>query len=617
MARLNRSAEAPDVASPHSSTWRHVGPPRRFIRVSHISRWTLLAGSFLGAATLILFAVASRTDGAEQRPKQVQTTAGSTAVQKAAAHQLIVAAIENANRIAEPRQSAQAYGDIAAAQVRLGDLAAARTNLEVASKAAAQIDNGPLQADTFSAMIKSQAKAGHRAGARTIAEAAKASAAKLPVAAQGWLLSDIAITQAGTGDVAEAKVTASRINDAYATFQAYYRIALLQQSKRDLRGARESIVAAKSAAATIANDHQRWQCYVIVAAVQTYAGDVAGATATATEISDRFAAARAFSEIAQEQAQKGDTAGAVATASRLKDVDGWCKVSAYEKIAKAQAKAGDAVGARKSLEIAKTATELARNESDKASHLQSVAATQAEIGDIAGAMATIGQISDKFIQSHSYTGLAKLQAKAGDKAGARQTFAIAKASAAQIAEKHLIGDACRAVAWGQASVGDIDAARDTAAKISDKGARNLAYYQIVDTQLKAGDIVGVKATAALSGEKGSIWLKIISAQAESGDIPAAIDTAKQVTEAADKESALCSIAIAQAKAANIGDAKATLQKMNVQYWKDWSVCPEIAAAEAAGGDVDGAIEFCNREIVDLLARCRALTHAAEKRLAAP
>ena len=217
---------------------------------------------------------------------------------------------------------------------------------------------------------------------------------------------------------------------------------------------------------------------------------------TAKEISDEFEVGRALGQIAEAQARRGDTAGAVATASRMKDTDGWYKVSAYEKIARAQAKTGDAVGARKSLEAAKAVAASEPNESNKASHLHAVASTQAEVGEISDAKATTAQISDKYEQSHAYTGIAAEQAKAGDRAGAHQTIELAKTSAAQLTDGNTKGDAYRSVAREQAIAGEIDAVRETAAKINDKMDQHYAYYDIVLAQLEAkGCLIPVRPIA--------------------------------------------------------------------------------------------------------------------------
>jgi hypothetical protein len=581
-----------------------------------MGRWTLLVSLVLGSVTLIFSAVALGTDEGDQNPRRARKAALPMAARKAAARQLIAVATKDASIVKKAEEKAWIYAAIGSVHARLGEMAAARKDLKTACEAAAQIANEALQAKVFSGMIVAQAKAGDRVGAGAISEAAQASIAKLPAVTAAYDLSEIARAQAKSGDMAGAKATAAHIGNARPAFQAYYWIASEELYTGNVSGARQTIGAAKSAAATIENENSRWACYSIVAAIQAYAGDAAGAMTTAKEISDQFEAGRALGQIAEAQAKRGDTAGAAATASRMKDTDGWYKVSAYEKIAGAQAKAGDAVGARKSLEAAKVVAASAPRESDKAAHLHSVAENQAEVGDMSGAKATAAQISDKYEQSLAYSGIATKQAKAGDRAGARQTFELAKTSGAQVTEKGIIGDAFRSVARGQAVAGEIDAARETAAKIKDEGDHLRAYYDIVDAQLRARDIAGAKATAALSGEKSSIWLGIMSAQAKRGDVKGAIVTAAEVTDAAEKESALDIIAVAQAKAGNLRDAKATAQRMSEHYWKDW-VCHEIVAAQATTGGVGGAIDFCNHAITDPAARCRALTNAAEELLAAP
>ncbi|HZF25573.1 MAG TPA: hypothetical protein VEZ88_04880 [Steroidobacteraceae bacterium] len=117
-----------------------------------------------------------------------------------------------------------------------------------------------------------------------------------------------------------------------------------------------------------------------IARLQARAGDIAGASATAAQVTDETTRALLVHDIAAAQAESGDINGARATAEALSDAR--LQVPAWFGIIGVQTAAGDRAGARDSLQ---TVQERARGLEDleyRSQSLAAVAAAQVKLDDV-------------------------------------------------------------------------------------------------------------------------------------------------------------------------------------------------------------------------------------------
>ena len=187
-----------------------------------------------------------------------------------------------------------------------------------------------------------------------------------------------------------------------------------------------------------------------------------------------------------------------------------------------------------------------------------IAAALAREGDIAGALRIArglhkvdgGDFADN-IRDEAVGPLAQIalvQARAGDKAEARATlresFAVAQKSKG--CNNLVLYDRLRRVLDAQREIGDVAAAKATADFIKESiFDRTLALASLARSQAKSGDIAAARATLrkaqSLAREVGPIrnlisdnpvtnadrvFREVILAQAETGDVPGALETIK-------------------------------------------------------------------------------------------
>ena len=250
---------------------------------------------------------------------------------------------------------------------------------------------------------------------------------------------------------------------------------------------------------------------------------------------------------------------------KIDDASYGVRAEALSAIAAAQAEVGDIAGA---LQTAGKIDYASAGKIDYAASLaralSAIAAAQAEAGDIAGALQTAGKIGDAHHRAEALSSIAAAQAEAGDKAGARATAA----EALQIAEKITAGFlgtmALIDIAAMQAEAGDIAGALQTAGKIGDAHYRAEALSSIAAAQAEAGDKTGARATLAEALQTAgkidyAVFLAgalsaIAATQAEAGDkagaratLSEALQTAGKIGNAFNRARALSAIASALAK----------------------------------------------------------------------
>ena len=264
---------------------------------------------------------------------------------------------------------------------------------------------------------------------------------------------------------------------------------------------------------------------------------------------------------------------------------------------------------------------------------RSIARVQAKAGDIAGALSTARSIGEDRPRAWALNAVAKVQAKVGDIAGALST-------ARSIGEGRPRAWALNAVAEAQARAGDshgaarsIAEALSTARSISDTVDRVFSLHHIAEAQAKAGDSHGAARSIAeaLSTARsiGEDWQRaralnaVAEAQARAGDshgaarsIAEALSTTRSIGEDWQRAIALSDIAGVQARAGDshgaarsIAEALSTARSIASAAFRT-SALGAIAKAQAKAGDIAEALSTV-RSIADAAFRASALGAIAE------
>jgi hypothetical protein len=296
-----------------------------------------------------------------------------------------------------------------------------------------------------------------------------------------------------------------------------------------------------------------------------------------------------------------------------------------------------------------------------------IAQEQAAAGDIAGALATAGQIAqnkahpDTFAQTYklaAYHAIAAAQMRSGDVAGAGQTYAAAKAFIAHLRAGYTRDNAYMQLVGAQCQAGDIAGAKAVAAVIEGINSRGYAYAFIAETQAKADDLPGAKASLSLVGDWSTRFAPscaVAAAEARAGDIAGAKATAVAIRQknrtvgayraialaqaqagdaAGSRESFAiakrtlaatpdngsevgisCGIATDQAKAGQVADAKATLlEQLGKQMGEEQRamILADLAAIQYRDGDLAGAVATAKKiRLADVKIDCLLGLVAAE------
>ena len=382
-----------------------------------------------------------------------------------------------------------------------------------------------------------------------------------------------AISVQPMGLLSEALASARSIENADRRAQALCAIAEAQAAAGDIEGALAS-------ARSIENASRRAEALCAIAEAQAAAGTARGVANTITEalasarsIEDANIRTWALCTIAEAQAAVGDIEGVRASARSIEDGD-W-RAQALCTIAKAQAAAGDTDGALTSARSIEDAVYL------RAQALIAIAGAQAAAGDIEGALATIS-IEDGGWHAQALCAIAGAQAAAGDIEGAL-------ASARSIEDAvYVRAQALIAIAGAQAAAGDIEGALASARSIEDADRCAQALIAIAGAQAAAGDIEGALASARSIEDL------------EPTDLERHYQSANEIEDAraAWRDEALCAIAEAQAAAGDIEGALANARSIEESVYVRAQALVAIAGAQAAAGDIEGALASA-RSIEDL------------------
>ncbi len=194
-------------------------------------------------------------------------------------------------------------------------------------------------------------------------------------------------------------------------------------------------------------------------------------------------------------------------------------------VAVQQARSGDRAAAKKTFGEAMERTLADPDPVSRNPRLAGLVEHLAGAGELAAARVAIEAIQgDEGDQAHALVSLAKGQAKAGDKAGARASLVAAFEAAKKItARERVINDS-------------IDARKDQ------------AFREIETAQVELGAFPDALATVMVHGHqglKGDIQAGYAGFQARQGDLAAALKTAESIRDAGYKAEAFRSIAHGQ------------------------------------------------------------------------
>ena len=255
-----------------------------------------------------------------------------------------------------------------------------------------------------------------------------------------------------------------------------------------------------------------------------------------------------LSSVAGTFARAGDLSSAMRMAAGIEYLP--ARRDAYAGISLAQANSGDIPGARSTANLIQDAEEKHRVQNEIV-HLQITE------GDIKGAMetwATMANLSELSGAEHSSTSaaaaIAEAQIKAGDKAGAYKTMAIALKNAEVVTDPKSKDFVYSDIVIALANCGDIALAQKTANMIPDVGSRAAALIYVPEAMARSGNIPkAIEMTQSII-EKDEYGFRyrdqakglIALVQANRGDMPGAKKTAALINDEDEKKYTLNEIA---------------------------------------------------------------------------
>jgi hypothetical protein len=284
---------------------------------------------------------------------------------------------------------------------------------------------------------------------------------------------------------------------------------------------------------------------------------------------------------------------AVPIATRLKS--SWDREPVGLDAVALQAKLGDVAGALRSVK----ALQL------DVFGLGRVAQSQAEAGDLAGAWATCDQcdlVAAKTIAVYPVLGV--LVEGGRFDAALRLIDQVDKLPEQNDDDKRAYCNKCRLeVASAQARRGQLKEALQTAERTGDDLAKAETLREIATIRLSSGDLIGAKEAVhrALPIFKrhrefdSELFEELVTAQAEMGDIPGALETTAKFFKGQARGYLLLRISIAQAKAGDRNAATRTFKEglalVRAEKEDKRGFLLAIANRQALAGDFDRALEL--------------------------
>ncbi len=258
--------------------------------------------------------------------------------------------------------------------------------------------------------------------------------------------------------------------------------------------------------------------------------------------------------------------------------------------------------------------------------LAEVAVAQAKAGQRAAAKQTFErarqtaqQVADAYWRAKALTEIAVAQAKAGQRAAAKQTFERALQIAQMTKDAFQRVTILSAIATKQAEAGQFDWALQTAQAI--KGT----YWRTKTLQAIAELRAGAKRRARTRHPRWNLidayspdevaYARTLS-QADAGHLDQALQSAQEIVDAFFRASALAVVASGQAKAGQVRQARDTVaealqaaQKIKSPRTRALALA-HIAAVQAEAGQIDQALQTAKQLVSDPAEYARALLDIA-------
>lgn len=272
-------------------------------------------------------------------------------------------------------------------------------------------------------------------------------------------LESVAVNDAmGAGDSVAAMKIASLIQGAECRLETQSYISELQADRGDFAGAFGSVGSLPFPEGS----KEKWITIRVIVGAEVLAGEYGWALRT----SDLQEAGRnkSFTQavIAEAQAKSGEIEGARRTANLIQDPD--LAVEAQAAIFEAEVKAGETAPSQATLGVALEFAGRVEDPGQKGRVQSILAKTQAQAGDIAGAIQTanlnLEAPPDQVWKSFALHAIAEVQTKAGDLAGAQSTADLVQDAAWKSATESMIAQAKTGTPGGQTSAPEPPATKE-------------------------------------------------------------------------------------------------------------------------------------------------------------
>jgi hypothetical protein len=180
---------------------------------------------------------------------------------------------------------------------------------------------------------------------------------------------------------------------------------------------------------------------------------------------------------------------------------GYWKNNELSTVAVFQVKNGDLEGAKETLKEALRTVSQIPEVKQRDFAISAIAETQADAGDIAGAMKTTGKVEDPNFKCSNLTLIAESQVKAGDIEGAKASLSSALAVTDRIQDTYYKDKsmAQRAIVEAQVKADDMEGAQKTADLIQDADLKSEALKTIAAGHIAVQAVVPVYTVGYWTG----------------------------------------------------------------------------------------------------------------------
>ena len=400
-------------------------------------------------------------------------------------------ALQAIDAVADPYQLAQVLTEAARAQLLMEDADGAEASLRRALDIADRIAAPEFKGWALRDIVVAQLAADDLIGARQTVELITSDRP------QGAALAAIADVQLRGGNLDKAQATAGRIRDKAAAGAVLYQVTALQLARGELSAARATVRRI---------DDRFYEAVALgeIAFAEITAGNLKRAETAAAQ-AQRKDRGQVWARIAVASIQRGDRRTALDALAEIDDVFERTIVQGQlAALSAAKDKAGSAELQQQAFQSLATARERDR-----------VAVTLAQ--------------------------LARLQAVAGDREGARGTLQRALAATAEIKAQQQRDAALELIARNQVRLGDYGAALDLTPQIANRISQALLVRDIAAGQLQAGATLAEIDELTPTDEplvETAVWFGVLGTQLEMRshhDAAASIGRAAEAVRAIEDE----------------------------------------------------------------------------------